>query len=195
MDFGDFDTQDHWTVGADAALDTRGNPNFPSNAIYLGGSWNALHLDGVDTPTNRYTVDGRGYLRLIRQPVLAGRVLYLNADGPLPAYERYLIGGSDTLRGFRTGALNGTRFLVTSAEVRVPITSVISGAKLGVTVFYDAVNKLRVYGELNDDLGWRKSTGAGVFLIASVVTLNLDVAHGLNGRGGTRVHFSSGFSF
>jgi hypothetical protein len=195
VDFGDFDTQNQWTVGADAALDTRGNPNFPSNAIYLGGSWNALHLDGIDTRTNRYTVDGRGYLRLIRQPVLAGRVLYLNADGPLPAHERYLVGGSDTLRGFRTGALNGTRFLVTSTELRVPITSVISGGRLGVTVFYDAVNKLRVDGELNNDLGWRRSAGAGLFLIASVVKLNLDVARGLNGEGGTRVHFSSGFSF
>ncbi len=194
VDFGDFETQQQWTVGADAALDTRGNPNFPSNAIYVGGSWNALHRGGVDA-TNRYTLDGRGYLRLIRQPVLAGRALYLNADGPLPPHERYLVGGSDTLRGFRTGALNGTRFLVTSAELRVPITSVISGAKLGATVFYDAVNKLRVDGELNDDLGWRRSAGAGLFLIASVVKLNLDVAHGLNGQGGTRVHFSSGFSF
>ena len=77
----------------------------------------------------------------------------------------------------------------------MPITSVISGAKLGVTVFYDAVNKLRADGEANDDLGWRRSAGAGVFLIASVVTLNLDVAHGLNGQGGTRVHFSTGFAF
>ena len=195
VDFGEFETQDQWTVGVDAALDTRGNPNFPSNAIYLGGSWNALHLDGVDTPTNRYTVDGRGYLRLIRQPVLAGRVLYLNADGPLPDYERYLIGGMDTLRGFRAGSLNGTRFVVMSGELRVPITSVINGAKLGVTIFYDAVNKLRADGEANDDLGWRRSTGAGLFLIASVVKLNLDVAHGLNGQGGTRVHFSSGFAF
>ena len=71
----------------------------------------------------------------------------------------------------------------------------ITGAKLGVTVFYDAVNKLRVDGDVNDDLGWRCSTGAGLFLIASVVTLNLDVARGLNDQGGTRVHFSSGFSF
>ncbi|MDQ3420428.1 MAG: BamA/TamA family outer membrane protein [Acidobacteriota bacterium] len=194
VDFGDFDTEQQWTLGADAALDTRGNPNFPSNAIYVGGSWNALHLDGVEA-TNRYILDGRGYLRLIKQPVLAGRALYLNADGPLPPHERYLVGGSDTLRGFRTGALNGTRFLVTSAELRVPITSVISGATLGVTVFYDAVNKLRVEGELNDDPGWRRSAGAGLFLIASIVTLNLDVAHGLKGEGGTRVHFSSGFAF
>ena len=194
VDFGPLDTQDQWTVGADAALDTRGNPNFPSNAIYVAGGWNALHLEGADV-TNRYTVEGRGYLRLIKQPVLAGRALYLNADGPLPEHERYLIGGSNTLRGFRTGALNGTRFFVTSAELRVPITSVITGAKLGVNVFYDAVNKLRVDGELNDDLGWRQSAGAGLFLIASVVKLNLDVAQGLHGQGGTRVHFSSGFSF
>ncbi|HVJ27263.1 MAG TPA: BamA/TamA family outer membrane protein [Vicinamibacterales bacterium] len=194
VDFGPLDTQQQWTVGADAALDTRGNPNFPSNAIYAGGSWNALHLDGVDA-TNRYSLDGRGYLRLIKQGVLAGRALYLNADGPLPLHERYLIGGSDTLRGFRTGELNGTRFLVTSAELRVPITSVITGAKLGLTVFYDAVNKLRADGEPNDDLGWRRGAGAGLFLIASVVKLNLDVAHGIDREGGTRVHFSSGFSF
>ena len=194
VDFGPLDTQTQWTVGADAALDTRGNPNFPSNAIYAGGSWNALHLDDVDA-TNRYSLDGRGYLRLIKQGVLAARALYLNADGPLPLHERYLIGGSDTLRGFRTGELNGTRFLVTSAELRVPITSVITGAKLGVTVFYDAVNKLRADGEPNDDLGWRRGAGAGLFLIASVVKLNLDIAHGIDREGGTRVHFSSGFSF
>lgn len=195
VDFGPFETERQWTVGADAALDTRGNPNFPANAIYLGGGWNALRHPALDSPTNRYTVDGRGYLRLVGQPVLAGRVLYLNADGPLPPHERYLVGGSHTLRGFRAGALNGTRFVVTSAELRVPITSVISGAKLGLTVFADAVNKLRVEGDINDDLGWRRSAGAGLFLIASVVTLNLDVAHGLNGQGGTRVHLSSGFSF
>ena len=194
VDFGPLATQQQWTVGADAALDTRGNPNFPSNAIYAGGSWNALHLDDVDA-TNRYSLDGRGYLRLIKQGVLAARALYLNADGPLPLHERYLIGGSDTLRGFRTGELNGTRFLVTSAELRVPITSVITGAKLGVTVFYDAVNKLRADGEPNDDLGWRRGAGAGLFLIASVVKLNLDIAHGIDREGGTRVHFSSGFSF
>jgi hypothetical protein len=33
-----------------------------------------------------------------------------------------------------------------------------------------------------------------VFLIAPLVKINLDVAHGLN-NGDTRVHLSSGFSF
>jgi hypothetical protein len=36
--------------------------------------------------------------------------------------------------------------------------------------------------------------GAGVFLIASVVRINLDVARGLQ-TGRTRIHLSSGFGF
>lgn len=194
VDFGPFPTQRQWTVGADAALDTRGNPTFPANAVYLGAGWNALHHRGVDRATNRYVVDARGYLRLIGQPVLAGRVKYLTADGPLPVHERYLVGGSDSLRGFRAGALNGTKFLVTSSELRVPLTSVITGAKLGLTVFADAVKQLDGDDDLNDSR-WRRSAGAGLFLIASVVTLNLDVARGLGGHGGTRLHLSSGFAF
>jgi hypothetical protein len=194
VDFGPFPTQRQWTIGADAALDTRGNPSFPANAVYLGARWNALHHPGLDRATNRYDLDARGYLRLVGQPVLAGRVRSLTADGPLPVHERYLIGGSETLRGFRTGALNGTEFIVTSAELRVPVTSVISGARLGITIFADAVNKRDVDDDINDS-GWRRSAGTGLFLIASVVKLNLDVARGLSGRGGTRVHLSSGFSF
>ncbi|MEX1127097.1 MAG: BamA/TamA family outer membrane protein, partial [Vicinamibacterales bacterium] len=193
--FGPFPTVHQWTVGADAALDTRGNPAFPANAIYLGAGWNALHHPDLERATNRYDLDARAYLRPIGQPVLAGRVRYLKADGPLPAHERYLIGGSDTLRGFRAGTLNGTEFLVTSGELRVPITSVVTGARLGLTVFMDAVNKLDA-GDDIDTSGWRRSAGGGLFLIASVIRLNLDVARGIGRHGGdTRVHLSSGFAF
>jgi outer membrane protein assembly factor BamA len=194
VDFGPFATQRQWTVGADAALDTRSDPAFPANAIYLGAGWNALHHRGLERATNRYRLDGRGYLRLIGQPVLAGRVQYFTADGPLPEHERYLVGGSDTLRGFRAGALNGTKFVVTSAELRVPITSILSDVKLGTTIFIDAANKLDGVDDV-DDSGWRRSAGAGIFLIAPLVRINLDVARELREGGGTRVHLSSGFSF
>ena len=195
VEFGPLPTERQWTLGADAAVDTRSNPSFPANAFYLGARWNGLHHPGLERTTNRYDLDARGYLRLIGQPVLAGRLRYLMADGPLPVHERYIIGGSDTLRGFRTGALNGTEFVITSAELRIPITSVISGARLGLNIFADAVNKLDVDDDI-DTTGWRRSAGAGLFLIASVVKLNLDVARGLGTHGGdTRVHLSSGFSF
>ena len=181
-----------WTLGADAAVDTRGNPNFPGNAVYVLGGWTALNVDRLER-INRYTADARGYLRLFAQPVLAGRVLYQTTDATLPPYERLLIGGSSTLRGYRTGAFDGDKTLSTSAELRIPITSVISGAKLGATIFADAAKAVN-YGESLSDVRWRRGAGAGLFLIASVIKLNLDVAHGFDG-GGTRVHLSSGFAF
>jgi hypothetical protein len=195
VEFGPFPTVHQWTVGADAALDTRGNPSFPANAIYLGAAWNALHHPDLERATNRYDLDARAYFRPIGQPVLAGRVRYLKADGPLPAHERYLIGGSDTLRGFRAGTLNGTEFVVTSGEIRVPLTSVVTGARLGLTVFMDAVNTLGVDDDITTS-GWHRSAGGGLFLIASVIRLNLDVARGIGRHGGdTRIHLSSGFAF
>ncbi len=195
VDFGSLDDR-LWTVGADAALDTRSNPGFPANAVYIGGGWTALNVSSpgvTEHRINRYTADGRGYLRLFREAVLAGRARYSTADAPLPIYERWLIGGSDTLRGFRPGSFEGDKALVTSAELRVPITSVISGAKLGVNVFIDAA-RTADYGTPLQDAEWQRGAGAGVFLIATIVRLNLDVARSLDG-GGTRVHFSSGFSF
>jgi hypothetical protein len=191
IEFGDLDDK-MWTVGADAALDTRGDPSFPGNAVYLFTGWTALNIDRLDR-INRYTADARGYLRLFGQPVLAGRALYRMADAPLPPYERLLIGGSSSLRGFRTGAFDGDKTLSTSAELRIPITSVISGGKLGLTIFADAAKAVN-HGESLSDVKWRRGAGGGVFLIASVVRLNLDVSHGVDG-GGTRLHLSSGFAF
>ena len=99
----------------------------------LGAGWTGLHVRRLDDPIDQYTTDARGYLGLIRQAVLAGRVQYSSADRALPDYERLLLGGASNLRGFRTGTFDGDRMLVTSAELRVPITSVLSGAKLGLT--------------------------------------------------------------
>ncbi len=78
--FGDID--DHlWTIGADAAIDTRGDPAFPANAVVLGGGWSALHVRGA-SKINRYNADARGYLRLVGQSVLAARlqVLHVGRD-------------------------------------------------------------------------------------------------------------------
>jgi hypothetical protein len=181
-----------WTLGTNAVLDTRGDPAFPGNAVVLGAGWSRLNVRGRGT-INRYTTDTRGYLRVIRQAVVAGRVQYFNSDATLPPYERLLLGGSSTLRGFRTGTFDGDRMIVTTAEVRVPITSVISGAKFGVDVFTDAAKAVD-FGASLKDAEWRRGAGAGIFIIASVVKINLDVARGFNG-GGTRVSLGTGFSF
>lgn len=181
-----------WTLGAGAAIDTRGDPTFPGNAVYLGAGWTGLNVKGRPR-INRYTADARGYLRLVGQSVLAGRAQYFDSDATLPPYERLLLGGSSNLRGFRTGTFDGDRMIVTSAEVRVPITSVLSDAKLGVSAFVDGARATDSGASLKD-AAWHRGVGGGIFIIAPMVTINLGVAHALNG-GGTRVHLSSGFSF
>ncbi len=191
VDFGTLDDR-QWTLGATAALDTRGDPSFPGNAVYIGGGWTGLHVNG-DRRINRYTADGRGYLRVVGQSVLAARAQYFTSDAALPPYERLLLGGSATLRGFRAGSFDGDRMLVTSAELRVPLTSVIRGARFGVTVFADAA-RVTDRGVRLGDTDWRRGAGAGAFMIASVLRLNLDVARGFDGAG-TRIHLASGFAF
>jgi outer membrane protein assembly factor BamA len=190
VSFGDRDDR-LWTLGADAALDTRADPAFPRNAVLLGGGWSALHVRGGDK-INRYTADARGYVRLVRQNVLAARVQYYTADATLPPYERLLLGGASNLRGFRAGAFDGDRMVITTAELRAPITSVLSSVKVGLTVFVDAA-KTTDAGSSLGAAEWRRGAGAGLFFIAPLVRLNLDVAHGFTG--GTRLNVGTGFSF
>ena len=182
VQFGQLDDR-LWTVGANIALDTRGDPAFPRNAVMLGAGWSGLHVRRLDQPVNRYTTEARGYLGVIRQAVLAGRVQYSSSDRALPDYERLLLGGASNLRGFRTGTFDGDRMFVSSAELRVPLTSVLHGASFGLTAFMDAGKAFNV-GQSMKDAAWHQGVGGGVFLIATVVRMNLDVAQGL--RDGTR---------
>ena len=171
----------------------RADPNFPRNAFLLGTGWTGLHFRNTANRIDRYNADARGYVGLIGQAVGAARVQYTSASGHLPDYERILLGGASTLRGFRTGTFDGDRTLVTSAEVRLPITSVLSSARLGVLGFFDAA-KAWDFGSRFEDAGWHRGVGGGLFLIAPIVKLNLDVAHGLT-DGDTRLHLGAGFAF
>jgi outer membrane protein assembly factor BamA len=192
VEFGDLDDR-LWTLGATAALDTRADPAYPANAVYLATGWTGLHVRSVPDRVDRYTGDARGYLHLGGQTVIAGRVHYSGAAATLPPFERLLLGGSSTVRGFRTGAFDGDRLMSASIELRRPFTSVLNGSKLGAVAFLDAGKAWDAGGRMGD-AEWRRGAGAGLFLIASVVRINLDVARGLR-TGDTRVHLSSGFSF
>ena len=181
------------TFGTNVALDTRGNPAYPSNAVYLSTGWTGMDFRLLPDRVNKYTSEARGYLRVYRQNVVAARVQYVTADATLPPYERLLLGGSSSVRGFGTGDFAGDRMLVTSAELRVPITSVLNGAKLGFSAFMDAGQIWNV-GDSRNQAVWHQGVGGGLFLIAAIVRINLDVAHGLD-TGKVRVHLSSGFTF
>jgi hemolysin activation/secretion protein len=195
--FGSLDDR-LWTLGANAVLDTALDPSFRSNAVWLGAGWTGLYVrPGVRTTSepriNLYTTEARGYLRVIGQAVAAARVRYSAADGTLPPYERLLLGGSSSVRGFRTGTFIGDRRLIASGELRVPLTTVLSAVKLGVTGFVDA-GKAYDYEQRIRDARWHRGAGAGAFMITRLVNVTIDVAHGID-EGDTRLHLSSGFSF
>jgi outer membrane protein assembly factor BamA len=192
VEFGEID-RPQWTFAVDAALDTRGDPAYPINAVYLGAGWTSLHLDGEDRAINRLRGEAGAYLRLFGQTVLAARTRYDGADRPLPPYEQPLLGGAASLRGLPAGAFAGDRMATGSVELRVPFDSPLGAGRAGVVLFYDAGKTWNV-GEQPRDVTLQQGAGAGVFLMLPFVKMNLDVARNLT-RPDTRVHFGFGFSF
>jgi outer membrane protein assembly factor BamA len=187
-----------WTTGADATVDTRRDPSFPSDAVLATVGWSRLHPIGAASfgaagdPVDRYRVDARGFKRLFGQNVLALRAEYDTASAPLPQYEQWLLGGS-SLRGVRAGEFAGDKRFLWSAEVRVPFSSPLSVGRVGFNAFMDG-GVTAPYGARLADQPRHKSAGAGLFLIATVLQLNVDVSRSIDGKS-TRFHFGTGFTF
>jgi outer membrane protein assembly factor BamA len=188
-------TESFWTTGADATVDTRRDPSYPSDAILTTVAWNRLNPIGsasFSAPIDRYRVDARGYKRLFGQNVLALRAEYDTASAPLPPYEQWLLGGS-SLRGTPAGTFAGDKRMLVAAEIRVPFSSPLSTGRTGFNVFVDA-GKVAAYGERLSARRPSRGVGGGLWLTVAIFDLNLDVAHSLDGHG-TRVHFGTGFTF
>lgn len=187
-----FDLDDRLLAsGVDLTLDTRADPTFPRNAVYARAAWEHLDFD-AQPARNRTTFEGRGFVGLFGSSVLALRATHGRADGALPPYEQWLLGGPSSVRGFSTGSEVGDRIVSGSIELRLPFSSPLRVAKTGVAVFLDR-GAVWNDGQRLADADWKQGYGAGVFAIATVFQLRLDVAHG-QGRG-TRAHFSAGLSF
>jgi outer membrane protein assembly factor BamA len=187
-----------WTGGADATLDTRRDPSFPSDAVLASATWSRLNAVGATSfgasgaSIDRYQLDARAFKRLFRQNVIAVRAEYDTASAPLPQYEQWLLGGS-SLRGVSSGTFAGDKRFLWSAELRFPFSSPLSLGRIGFNVFMDG-GATAPYGEKIHDLAEHRSAGAGLFLIATVLQLNFDVSRSIDGKS-TRFHFGTGFTF
>ena len=180
------------SVAADATFDTRADPVSPRNAVYLKAGWERLMFSSASPDTNRTTLDARGYLGLIRQTVLVGRIARDAADEPLPPYLQPLLGGWSSLRGFHAGAYVGDTRVTESIELRVPLSSVVSVAKVGVSVFVDRGASYD-QGEALRDQTLHTGVGGSVWFTAAAFRLGLAVAHGYGAT--TRVNFGAGLFF
>jgi outer membrane protein assembly factor BamA len=179
------------TYGARVVLDTRLNPAFPRDAVYLSAGWTAL--DPQSGPAiNRYRLEARGYLDFIKSSVVAVRALSETVDRPLPAYERAMVGGYSSLRGFRAGSFVGDNIAAGSIELRVPLNSPMGFGQTGLKIFGDAASAYD-HGTALEHATFRYGWGGGWYLRAPLIQLDVDVAYGIDS--GARVHAQFGLKF
>ncbi len=177
--------------GADVTLDTRVDPLLARNAIYARAAWDRLSIrDG--RALSRVDLEGRGYIGLAGQSVAVVRAVRRHANGPLPVPLQFMLGGMDTLRGFRTGSRVGDGLVAGSLEIRVPLTSPLSFGKIGVSALTD-VGATTLSGERLTDRRFDTSVGGALWFSAAVVRMNVAVARGIGG--GTRAHFGTTLVF
>jgi outer membrane protein assembly factor BamA len=190
VDFGDDYSARHTAGGAHVTFDTRIDPSFPRNAIHTRIGWERVAFEAGDA--GRFFTDARGYVGLVGATVLALRGQLVRSDAPLPAPEQSLLGGGDSLRGYRTGHRAGDSMAAVSAELRVPINSALSFGHFGVKGFVDAGTTWASDTSLSDQR-LERGVGGGIYFGATVFMLDLDVAWPEEGK--PRVHFGLGLSF
>ena len=186
------------TIGADIVLDTRRDPALPRNAVYglfgverVGFDTSALGAPVDDNPglsATRLTTDGRGYVGLFGDRAGGSRPVVTAAD-PLPPFEKALLGGIPSLRGWDVGSAVGDNLAAASAEILMPLTSPLQQfARFGVKLFADTGAVRRGPGDGRPALRW--GYGA-VFLNATVFSFGLDLGW-REGRGTPNAHVQLG---
>jgi outer membrane protein assembly factor BamA len=177
------------TVGGELTLDTRLDPSFPRNAVWLTAG---LERVGVaDAARRRQRLDANAAIGLFRGSALSARVFQVSSDGALPAYEQAWIGGASWLRGFPAGWRVDDNAAGANVTWALPLGSPMDVARVGVRAFADWA-AVYAAGSGWRDAGYDRGIGGGVFASATAFTFSLDVARG---RNDTRMHVRMGTRF
>ncbi len=188
--FGGAPEEWHQAAGAHVTLDTRVDPSFPRNAVHATVGVARLAMSRLK-PAPTYNTDLRGYVGLFGPAVLALRGQARHAGAALPISEWALAGGSESVRGYRAGHRAGDSMAAVSAEVRVPVTSPLSNARLGVRGFVDAGAAWNA-GEPARKQQYDQGAGGGVYFGFAAVAASVDVAW--PERGSPRLHVQLGIT-
>jgi outer membrane protein assembly factor BamA len=189
VEFGpDYEAR-HSAAGVHTVFDTRIDPSFPRNAIHTRIGWERLNFGGS---AGRWNTDARGYIGVGGSLVLALRAQLVKADSSLPSAEQSLLGGSDSVRGYRTGHRAGDNLFATSAELRIPLNSPLTFGRIGLKAFVDAGTAWNT-GARYDDEPFDRGIGGGIYMGAGPFIIDLDIAKPRTGN--VRAHFGMGVTF
>lgn len=171
-----------------AVSDSRDNTYNPRRGAYQRLSTEfAGVFGGVDF--NKYVADNRRYVGVGSNHTLAMRLLAGVVTGDVPYLEQFLIGGSESLRGYRTDRFVGTRMAILNTEYRVPVSSnllavafVDVGDAWGGPVASDPAFEDVVHESFTTHLGY----GAGIRVRTPIGPIRLDLGFS---EEGTETHF------
>ncbi len=147
-------------------------------------------------PVNWLDLTSFGFTETTQPQALAFNVQAGTILGDLPPYEAFILGGSNSVRGYAEGELgSGRSYFQATAEYRFPIISAVGGAlfvdygtNLGSDSAVPGVPSL-VRGLPGSGLGY----GLGVRIQSPVGPIRIDF--GLNDQGESRVNFGIGEKF
>jgi len=139
---------------------------------------------GGDLTLSKYRGEWRGYLRrgaFWKSPIIAYRLRVMLGED-LPAYEKFRVGGMETLRGYEENEFRGEKVLLGNLELRLPLSKDFLGS-----LFVDT-GKVWNKSSSIDKLGW----GFGIRMRTVIGFIRLD--YGIGERGG-QFYFGMGEGF
>lgn len=201
---------DLWIFSVGASQDTRNSPLQPTSGSVIrfgmeqtapigsgGITFNRLRGSySYFIPVNWLDLTSFGFTESSQPQALAFNLQAGTVLGDLPPYEAFIIGGSNSVRGYAEGDVgNGRSYVQATAEYRFPIISAVGGA-----LFFDYGSTLG-----SDDAvpgipsiirglpGQGYGYGIGVRIQSPVGPIRID--YGINEQGGSRVNFGIGEKF
>jgi outer membrane protein insertion porin family len=161
---------------------TRGS--FTSYSAEIAGAF------GGQAHFTKWAVDLRRYFKVGRNKVFATRLMLGITGGHPPPLEQFLVGGGESLRGYKNDRFPGERMVLLNNELRFPL-----GNKLKGVVFVDVGDAWKgsfaqTFGDANFKA--RVGYGIGVRVVTPIGPIRLD--YGI-GKFGAETHFSMGHVF
>ena len=143
---------------------------------------------GGDFKFEKISVNYRYYIPMQKNRVLAFDLAAGYAWGDMPLSQRFAVGGSDTLRGYRDDQFKGNSMLRGTAEYRFPIRNKVQGV-----IFYDYGYAWDKRDQKNFDFDLMQGGyGVGLRINSPLGPIKLDWG---KGKQRSRFHFSFGGQF
>jgi len=169
--------------------DARDNVFTTHNGTYLGTSVQIAGFGG-DFDFRKYVADGRMFIPHAEKNTVALRAKVGLAEGNVPVFEEFRVGGVNSVRGLPEDNLTGTKMMLLNGEYRFPLDK--KKTFTGV-VFADAA----WVGESFSETDSSYSAGIGIrFRVPALGlgSIRLDMGWDLR-DGGARLHFGIGEMF